>query len=190
MPLPAVSRITSPRLTLRPVVPSDLPDLLEVNGDPEVTRFLPYPTWQSLQDGDAWLARMQTLAAAGTGQQLVVARNSDSRVLGSLLLFRYEEASQRLEVGYVLGRQYWGQGYMREALVAACAHAFTSMDMRRIEAEVDPANAGSCRLLLGLGFVLEGTLRRRWVDKGVAHDTHIFGYLVDDWSRTRPSPGE
>ncbi|MGE5089371.1 MAG: GNAT family N-acetyltransferase [Candidatus Levyibacteriota bacterium] len=55
MPLPPITRILSPRLTLRPVVASDIADLLEVNGDPEVTRFLPYPTWKSTQDGAEWL---------------------------------------------------------------------------------------------------------------------------------------
>ena len=49
----AGARIETARLALRPVERSDLPDLLEVNGDPEVTRFLPYPTWTSLDDGAA-----------------------------------------------------------------------------------------------------------------------------------------
>ena len=183
MPLPAVTRIVSPRLTLRPVATSDIADLLEVNGDPEATRFLPYPTWQSAQDGAAWLSRMEALASSGTGQQLVLVRNGDSKVIGGLLVFRYEEASGRLEIGYVLGRNHWGQGLMREAIAAMCSHAFTSMNVRRIEAEVDPANIASNRLLLGIGFVLEGTLRQRWVAKGVAYDTNIYGYLVDDWRR-------
>ena len=183
MPLPLVTCIVSPRLTLRPVAASDIADLLEVNGDPAVTRFLPYPTWQSATDGAAWLSRMEALAASGAGQQLVLVRNGDSKVIGGLLAFRYEEASGRLEIGYVLGRNHWGQGLMREAIVAMCSHAFTSMNIRRIEAEVDPANIASNQLLLGIGFILEGTLRQRWVAKGAAYDTNIYGYLVDDWRR-------
>lgn len=52
MPFPTCPPIESPRLLLRPVAASDLPDLLEVNGDPEVTRFLPYETWLSLADAE------------------------------------------------------------------------------------------------------------------------------------------
>lgn len=189
MPLPLITRILSPRLTLRPVVASDIADLLEVNGDPEVTRFLPYPTWKSTQDGAAWLARMEALAATGTGQQLVMARNDDAKVIGALLLFRYEEGSARLELGYVLGRSHWGQGLMREAIAAVCWHAFGSMGIRRMEAEVDPANIASNRLLLRIGFVLEGTLRKRWVAREVAYDTNIYGCLVDDWRRALAGGG-
>ncbi len=181
MPFRAITPIATPRLTLRPVAAADLEDLLEINGDPEVTRFLPYSTWQSVDDGAAWLARMEALAATGTGRQFVLVRNADTKVVGTLLLFRYDEGSGRIELGYVLGRSHWGQGLMREAIGAACAHAFGALKLRRIEAEVNPANVASNQLLLGAGFVLEGTLRKRWVDKGTAYDTNIYGYLADDW---------
>lgn len=184
MPFPVVTPIATPRLTLRPVAVADLDDLLEVNGDPEVTRFLPYPTWQSVDDGAAWLARMEALAASGAGRQLVVIRNADSKVIGSLLLFRFDEASRRVELGYVLGRSHWGQGLMREAIDAARTRAFGALALRRIEAAVDPANVASNRLLVGAGFVLEGTLRKRCVIKGVACDSNIYGYLIDDWRRS------
>ncbi len=185
MPFPAIVRIESPRLTLRPVLASDLADLLEVNGDPQVTRFLPYPAWQSLEDGGAWLSRMEALGASGTGRQLVLVAKPDSRVIGTLLLFRFDEASSRLELGYALARNHWGQGFMKEAVEAACSHAFGELNIRRIEAEVNPANAASCRLLLNAGFALEGNLRQRWVVKGVTYDTCIYGCLAEDWRRKR-----
>lgn len=185
MPFQTVARIDSPRLTLREVQASDLPDLLEINGDPEVTRFLPYATWQSLQDGEAWLARMAALGASGTGQQLVIARRSDAKVIGTMLLFHYVDGSNRVELGYALGRSYWRQGFMREAIAAACAHAFGALKIRRIEAEVNPDNLASCALLTAIGFALEGTLRKRWVAKGAAYDTNVYGQLAEDWLAER-----
>ncbi len=181
MPFPSVTRIDSPRLMLRAVESTDLPDLLEINGDPQVTRFLPYATWESLQDGEAWLARMAALEASGAGRQLVVARRGDAKVIGAMLLFRYDEGSRRVELGYVLGRAHWGQGLMREAVVAACSQAFGTLGIRRIEAEVNPDNVASCALLDAVGFTLEGKLRQRWVSKGRAHDTNLYGCLAEDW---------
>ncbi len=185
MPLTPLAAVSSRRLTLRPVAEADLPDLLAINGDPEVTRFLPYDAWQSIDDGIAWLRRMEALAGTGSGQQLVVVRNADARVIGTLLLFKFDERSSRLEVGYVLGRQYWRQGLMREALEAICTHVFSAMSIRRIEAEVNPANVASNRLLQGIGFTLEGTLRERWVAKGVPYDTHVYGCLAAEWKRDK-----
>ena len=56
-----------------------------------------------------------------------------------------------------------------------------TMAIRRIEAEVNPANLASCALLLAVGFSLEGRLRKRWVSKGAAYDTNFYGCLAEDW---------
>jgi [ribosomal protein S5]-alanine N-acetyltransferase len=184
MPFIPISNLSSRRLAVRAVRAADLPGLLAINGDPEVTRFLPYATWRSLADATAWLERMEALASSGTGQQLVVMRNEDSRIVGTVLLFRFDEGSARLEIGYVLGRAFWGQGLMHEALGCVCEHAFTALPVRRIEAEVDTDNVASNRLLERLGFAREGTLRQRWVANGVAYDTNFYGCLAEEWQRS------
>jgi RimJ/RimL family protein N-acetyltransferase len=70
---------------------------------------------------------------------------------------------------------------MHEAAAAACAHAFGPLGQRRIEAEVDPDNRASCRLLEALGFRAEGRLRQRWTAKGRTYDTTMYGLLADGW---------
>lgn len=153
-----------------------------MNGDPEVTRFLPYASWKSEEDAQAWLARMQALAETGTGRQFVISLNASGKVIGTVLLFRFDAGSARAELGYVLGRAHWGQGLMEEALRAFCGHLFTAAGLRRLEAEVDPANEPSNALLARLGFVREGRLRKRWVGKdGAAYDTNIYGALAEEW---------
>ncbi len=174
-------QITTQRLTIRPVTANDLGDLFDINGDADVTAFLPYATWQTPADGIAWLARMEKLVAAETANQLVIVRTADQKILGTVLLFNFNQASARVEIGYVLGQPYWRQGYAKEALAGVCHHVFTKLGMRRIEAEVNTHNLASNSLLLRLGFVREGCLRQRWVAKGVAYDTHIYACLADEW---------
>ena len=181
MPLKAPIVVESSRLIVRPVEECDLQSLLAVNGDDEATRFLPYASWRSLADGRAWFERMSILAARGESIQYVITDKASALAIGTCLLFRYEETSARAELGYVLGRKYWGRGIMREALVALIDCAFSGYGLRRLEAEVDPQNTASVLLLDSLGFAREGLLRRRWVDKGVAHDTIIYGLLSDEW---------
>ncbi|HSI57293.1 MAG TPA: GNAT family protein [Ideonella sp.] len=181
MPLELPVPIATERLLLRPVQQADLPDLLVVNADDEVTRFLPYASWQSLDDGTAWLGRVEAQHAAGTGLQLVMADKVSGRVLGTCLLFRFDAGSQRAELGYVLGRASWGQGLMREALQALLATAFGSMALRRLEAEADPRNLASNRVLQQLGFAHEGLLRQRWMGKTGPVDTNIYGLLRGEW---------
>jgi RimJ/RimL family protein N-acetyltransferase len=169
------------RLLVRPVVESDLQDLMGVNGDPEVTKFLPYATWSSISDATSWLSRMQALVVAGTGMQLVIEDRAKQVVVGTVLLFKLDEPSARIELGYVLGRENWGQGFMREALSCVISHCFCVAGLRRIEAEVNPDNSASNKLLTSLGFTLEGCARKRWVAKGVAYDTNLYGLLATEW---------
>src|SRR5215472_11266374 len=124
MPLKSPIVVESSRLIVRPVEEGDLPALLEVNGDDEATRFLPYASWRSLADGRAWFERMSILGARGESIQYVITDRTSARAIGTCLLFRYEESSARAELGYVLGRNYWGRGIMREALVALIGCAF------------------------------------------------------------------
>jgi ribosomal-protein-alanine N-acetyltransferase len=180
MPLPLFAELSTGRLLLRPLARTDLPDLLEVNGDDEVTRFLPYASWRGTDDASAWFDRVEALRAVGSAQQLVIERSADRKVIGGVLLFKFDEGSARLELGYVIGRLCWRQGYAREALRAVCDQCFAALGIRRIEAEVNPDNVASNQLLLSLGFVREGLLRKRWVAKGRAYDTVIYGCLAQE----------
>ncbi len=181
MPLLTIDTIVTPRTTLREIRADDLPDLMEVNGDPEVTQYLPYATWQSLPDASAWLERMRKLMATGSARQLVIVRNADKKVIGTALLFKFEEGSNRLELGYALGRHYWKQGYASEALRALISNAFTAMRIRMLEAEVNPSNIASNALRRSLRFTQEGHLRERWVAKGVTYGVNIYGLLASEW---------
>ena len=169
--------VDTARLTIRRVQPADLGDLLAVNGDDAVTRFLPYPTWKTAADAQFWFERMAALQAAGGTAQYVIEHRALSRVIGSCLLFRHEPASARAEVGYVLGRAHWGQGLMLEAMRGLVGHAFDTLGLRRLEADVNPRNLPSVRLLERLGFVREGLLRQRWITKGEVSDSLLFGLL-------------
>jgi [ribosomal protein S5]-alanine N-acetyltransferase len=169
------------RLQVRGVQPHDLPALQEVNGDDQVTRFLPYDRWQTAQDAQAWFDRMQAMQVAGTALQFVIVRRVDGLAIGTCLLFRFEATSARAEIGYVLGRAHWGQGLMAEALTGLVDCAFRRLNLRRLEAEVDPRNTASCRVLERVGFAHEGLLRQRWVVRGEACDAARFGLLRQAW---------
>jgi [ribosomal protein S5]-alanine N-acetyltransferase len=183
--LAAPGPIESERLVVRLVAKTDLPALLEVNSNEEVTALLPYARWQSMADGEVWLKRMEGIQATGLALQFVVVSKSSGLAIGTCLLFRYEGGSARAELGYVLGRPHWGSGLMHEALRALIDCAFASLALRRLEAEVDPRNRPSARLLQRLGFTKEGLLRQRWVTKGEVKDVEMYGLLRDEWRQAR-----
>lgn len=175
------SPIQSERLLLRLVQEADLPALLQIHSIEEVTRFLPYATWAEMADAKSWYERAVSRHNDGSAMQFVIVDNVSNAVIGTCLLFRFEPESARAEIGYALARPHWGSGYMREALSALITFAFTRLSLRRLEAEVDPRNLASDRLLLNIGFVREGLLRERWVMKGEVKDASVYGLLRHEW---------
>ncbi len=181
-------RIETERTLVRIVGPEDLPDLLEINASDEVTRYVPYKTWATTADSHAWLERMEKLQAAGDTLQLVIARRDTGQVIGACLLFAFDAISSRAEIGYVLGRQHWGQGYMHEAIGAVMRFVFEQLGLRRLEATIDPRNVASLKLVQRLGFANEGVRRQRVLMKGALVDQALFGCLREDWLAARRSP--
>jgi RimJ/RimL family protein N-acetyltransferase len=76
---------------------------------------------------------------------------------------------------------------MKEALTALLDFAFGTLGMRRLEADVDPRNAGSLHAVERLGFRREGLLRERWKVDGELQDSVLLGLLSHEW---RPGPAE
>jgi len=184
MPLIAPDPIETPRLLVRLFTEADLPPLMEVNGDDEVTRYVPYPTWQSLDDAKAWFKRMSDLQAAGKALQFVVATKATGKAIGTCLLFHFEDITAQVELGYVLGQAHWGHGYMREALTGVINCALNQMSARALEAVVDVRNTRSIRLLLHLGFVQAGLPHHHEITKGEATETEIYRLYEQAWPRT------
>jgi [ribosomal protein S5]-alanine N-acetyltransferase len=182
----APATIESDRVLIRAIEEADMADLLVMNQDDQVVRFLPYTKWLTLDDGLAWLARVRKLEAAGTAVQLVMVDKASGRVIGACVLFKYDEGSSRAELGFAMAREFWGKGLMLEALTVLIDHAFAVRGVRRLEAEANSLNGASCRLLERLGFVSEGLMRQRYRVKGAIYDTRVFGLLSGEWKAPAP----
>lgn len=175
--------IETKRLVLRLVEKDDLPALFSVNGDDEVTRYLPYGSWKTPADGAAWFERARERHASGEAMQFAITLRDSGRAVGTMLLFRFDEPTGRAEVGYVLARELWGKGLMKEALDAFIVFAFERVGLKRLEAQLDPRNAASAKLLERAGFVKEGHQRRNFFAKGELADTGLYGLLREDRGR-------
>lgn len=174
--------IESERVLIRIVEESDLDAIFKVHSNDAVTRFLPYDTWQEMADANSWYERAKGRHADQSAMQFVIAEKHSGTAIGTCLLFNIDAGSGRAEIGYSLGRDYWGAGYMQEALSALLDCAFGELGLRRLEAQIDPRNLSSGKLVTRLGFKKEGLLRQRSVMKGEVNDTDFYGLLCHEWS--------
>lgn len=169
------------RLTLRPLRESDIPALFAMYSDPTVMQYWSTPPWQDEGQARKMLDHDREEMPAGQSLRLGLERKDNGALIGTCCLFSFMEQCRRAEIGYSLTHAAWGQGYMHEALSALIAHAFTELDLRRIEADIDPRNGNSARSLERLGFAKEGHMRERWIVDGVVSDSGLYGLLRTDW---------
>ena len=120
---------------------------------------------------------------SGESLQFGIERLDDRLLIGTCSLFHFYPACRRAELGYMLGRRYWGAGLMHEALQRLLTYAFDELDLARLEADIDPRNTNSARTLERLGFVKEGHMRERWIVAGAVSDSDVYGLLRREWKR-------
>lgn len=175
--------ITTPRLVMRWISEDDVDALFDVFSDPKVMRY-----WSSgpLADREAAAAMQREIAdgnRSGLRWKWGLALRDTNTLIGTVTLFNLSLDNGRAEIGYAMGSKYWGQGYMNEALTAMIVHAFEVLNLRRLEADVDPRNTSSVRTLERLGFQREGFLRERWHVGGEIQDAYFYGLLRHEWKR-------
>ena len=110
-------------------------------------------------------------------------------MVGTCTLAQLSPEHRRAEVGYALARAVWGRGYLAEVLPALLTFAFDTLDLHRVEADVDPRNAPSIRALERLGFRREGHLRERYHVAGEVQDAVLYGLLRREWAAPPLAPG-
>jgi [ribosomal protein S5]-alanine N-acetyltransferase len=175
--------LESERLRLRAYRSNDTEAVFRLYSDPRVMRYWSFSPWTERAQAEAYLRRALTEMAEGRVLPWAIAAQGDDRLLGTVTLFALDPVQGRAEIGYSMDPKFQGQGLASEALRLALAHAFDTLRYRRVEADVDPRNVPSCRLLERLGFRLEGLLRARWRVAGEICDTALYGLLAPEFVR-------
>jgi len=173
--------LEAPRVRLRWLTHRDVDALFAIFSDEQMMRYWSSTAMKERSEAEDLLIRIHRQFADKSGFQWGVERKDDGELLGTCTLFNIHVANMRAEIGYCLRSAHWGQGYMGEALSALLDHAFGVLKLRRLEADVDPKNAGSLRILDRMGFQREGLLRERWNVGGEIQDSVLLGLLAREW---------
>lgn len=172
--------LATPRLTLRPLRKEDAQTLFAIWSDEVAMRYFSFLAMTCPSQAEDRVARKLLTSANGEELICVLESRATGEVLGECALFHADHQCRRAEIGFALQRRHWGSGYMYEAASALVEHAFGTLELRRIEADIDPRNVASARLLERLGFVREGLLRERWMVGDEVSDSALYGLLGRD----------
>jgi len=161
-----------PDCTVRSWVQTDVPALVRHANDRDVwlnlrDRF-PHPYGRA--DAETWIA----CASDQERQRNFAIAFKDIATGGIGLEPQHDVHRMSAEIGYWLGRSYWGQGLATAAVTAVTSYGFTTLGLCRIYATVFEHNAASCRVLEKCGYQYEGRLRKSVIKAGRTLDQLLY----------------
>lgn len=143
--------LSTNRLFLRPFKERDLALYAEINSDPAVVEFLGNVPLSRAESDEQAVGANHCFATRRFGK-IAVERRSDGALLGMCGLSIEPWFPDDLEIGWRLGRQYWGSGYATEAASAWLAYAFESLRAPRVISIADAPNARSIAVMRRIGM--------------------------------------
>jgi RimJ/RimL family protein N-acetyltransferase len=175
--------IETDRLTLRRYLETDYDDLLKLQSNDDVTRFLLYESKTPEQVRDSLQERLADVPLDADGQALtlaVILRETGQHV-GEVTFFLVTTEHRLGEIGFVFQPEFQGRGYAAEASVELLRLGFESLGLHRIIGRLDARNSASAGLLKRLGLRQEAHFVRNEKIKGEWTDEAVFAMLDEEW---------
>jgi len=160
MNLIGTKTIETERLILRRFTVDDAEDMYSNwANDPEVTKFLTWPVHKDVSFTRKLLTDWVSKYDEGDWFNWAIELKEEGKVIGNISVVEIKERAEAADIGYCLGRAYWGRGIMPEALKAVMDYLFDKVGVNRVAACHDVNNPKSGRVMDKAGMKLEGTLR-------------------------------
>ncbi|MEP0752769.1 GNAT family N-acetyltransferase [Trichocoleus sp. Lan] len=174
--------IQTQRLTLRPFTLADAPDVQRFASAREIadTTLIPHP----YEDGmaQAWIKAHLAAFKEKKAITQAIALRETGELCGTVNLM-INAKQNNAEMGYWIGKPYWGQGYCTEAAKALLQYGFEELKLHRIHASHFSRNPGSGRVMQKLGMQYEGCLRQHLRKGETLEDIEQYGILKSDWQQ-------
>lgn len=158
----------------------ELEDSKEIHAyasDKEVSRFIGWPLMESFEDTQGFVREMVNKEVAGTHIYANIVEKSSAEIIGTVMLFNFDNIANKAEIGYVFHRKIWGQGYCSEAVKTVCDYGFKVLGLHKIHAQVTEVNIGSSRVLEKNEFEKEGQLKDHYFIDGQYYDCLLYGKI-------------
>lgn len=176
-PISDAGLLLTERLRLVPISAGDVADVAAIADDWLVVReapTMPYP--YDFDTARRWISDAVRGRLRGTDHVFILRRRDDDRCVGAVGL---QTAQATAEIGYWLGREFWGAGYATEGVAAVLAFARDKLLVRRIEARVFVENSASARVLEKLGFERLRIERHYFANRGGLRRVERFRFQTE-----------
>lgn len=175
------------RLVLRPFLSSDAADVAKYAGDYDIARTtlrIPHP--YSVPQAEDWISSLDNVFQEGKTVIFAIVPKTLNHIIGAVGLELCRTHDQA-ELGFWVGKPFWGQGYATEAARCVLQFGFQQLELNCVHAEHFIHNAASEKLMKKLGMKYEGTLRQRYKKYGTYVDCKAWSILKEEFHPTPDS---
>lgn len=165
------------RLVLRRILMEDAQALFEMRSDERVMQFLDRPRAKSIADAENLIRLIDHDIENNIGITWGVSLTGTSRLIGTMGFWNITKAHFRAEIGYLLHPDFQGKGLMIESAKKTIDFGFREMELHSIEANINPNNLRSAKMLEKCGFVKEAHFRENYYYDGKFLDSVIYSLL-------------
>ena len=175
--------IETKRLVLRSFTIQDAEELFKIRSDDRVTKYLDRDNHKTVEESQKMIEGILQSFKNKGGINWIILERASSEIAGYIGYWNLIKENVRAEIGYVLKPEYWGKGYISEALSKVLEFGFNEFKLHSIMGNVNPQNERSIKLLERFGFKKEAHFREDYLYNGKYIDSIIYCLLETDFSK-------
>ena len=170
----------SARLYFRKLILGDAKEIFSIRSNDDVMKYMDVPRHYSVSDSEKLLRSIVDMYTNEKGINWAIIEKDANVFIGYIGYIRIFSEHCRAEMGYALKPEYWGKGYMYETINKLVIFGFKEMKLHSIEANVNPLNERSKKVLERVGFKKEAHFRENYLFNGNFLDSIIYSLLEKD----------
>jgi len=178
--------IDTERLRLRGMQLEDAESVYAFKSDLEASRLHGGEPHHDIDQSREWVRQYLDDNGQRKAITWVIVERGKDEVIGECCLWNIDHEQRCAEIGYELRSSHWGKGFMKETLPPVLDFGFSTLGLHRVQAFTLGTNTPSRKVLTGLGFKHEGTLRLKVPVDGKYVDEFVYGLLKEDWEKGSP----
>ena len=174
--------LETPRLRLRKLTSQDtLMYYHRLGSSEEVTKYMLFQPHRAISESVASIEKALRRYEEGRCYRFCIALKQTDELIGVIEPLRFDESTSSCSFAYMLGREFWGQGYGTEALRAVLDFLFGEMEMERVEADHMAENTASGAVMRKAGMVCTGREPAKYEKNGITHDAVCYVITRQQW---------
>lgn len=177
--------LSSQRLLLRKILPSDYSDMYEYASNEKTTQYLSWEAHRNINFTKNYTKFLQKQYRDGNFYDWAVVIKETGKMIGTCGFSSFSPENCRAELGYVISPDYWGKGIATEAANLVISFGFEQLDLHRIEAKFICGNFSSEAVMKKIGMKKEGVFREYMFIKGDFKDICYYAMTVEDYFKIR-----